>query len=177
MTRPAIPTVRRRLLMAIGVLAVVGIVGTTQGPTPAQAQFVDPPLADAAQEARARALHKQLRCLVCQNQSIDDSNADLARDLRILVRQRIAAGDSDAQAIAFIVERYGDWVLLKPPFKTGTLVLWLGPAVLLLLGAGIVVRYLRRRRADGTPEPIPLTADERRRLEDLLDGDSGQSRA
>jgi cytochrome c-type biogenesis protein CcmH len=128
-------------------------------------------LADPALEQRARALGKELRCLVCQNQSIDDSDADLARDLRQIVRERLVAGDSDAEIIGFLTARYGDFVLLKPPVKPATWGLWFGPALVLLgAGAGIAL-YLRRRRRSGPPLP-PLSAEERRRLAALL-GDKG----
>lgn len=127
-------------------------------------------LKDPALEARARAISAELRCVVCQNQSIEDSNADLARDLRRVVRERLVAGDSDGQVIDFVVARYGDFVLLRPPFKLKTALLWAGPAVLLLLGAVGVVVYFRRRGA-GDPVPASLTPDEERRLQALLDGD------
>jgi cytochrome c-type biogenesis protein CcmH len=123
-------------------------------------------LADPALEARARAISREIRCLVCQNQSIDDSNADLARDLRLIVRERLAAGDSDAQVKDFLVARYGEFVLLRPPVKPGTWPLWFGPGVLLILGAGGLFLYHRRRRAASVPPP--LSAEERRRLEDLV---------
>ena len=122
-------------------------------------------LKDPALEARARSISRELRCLVCQNQSIDDSNADLAHDLRMIVRERLAAGDSDAQVKAYLVARYGDFVLLDPPFETKTLMLWLGPAILLLLGAGGVYALLRRRPA-AAPE-APLSEAERQRLAEL----------
>ena len=122
-------------------------------------------LKDPALEARARSISRELRCLVCQNQSIDDSNADLAHDLRVIVRERLAAGDSDEQVKAYLVARYGDFVLLDPPFKTKTLLLWLGPAILLLLGAGGIYALLRRRPA-AAPE-APLSEAERRRLAEL----------
>jgi cytochrome c-type biogenesis protein CcmH len=122
-------------------------------------------LKDPALEARARAISRELRCLVCQNQSIDDSNADLAHDLRAIVRERLAAGDSDAQVKAYLVARYGDFVLLDPPFKAKTLVLWLGPALLLLLGAGGI--YARLRRRPGAAPEAPLSEAERRRLAEL----------
>jgi cytochrome c-type biogenesis protein CcmH len=125
-------------------------------------------LADPAQEARAREISRGLRCLVCQNQSIDDSNAELARDLRVLVRERIAAGDTDAQVEKFVVARYGDYVLLTPPFKPATLVLWLGPFLVFLAAASGAYFYLRRRPA--MPAPKPLSEAERKRLRDLLDG-------
>ena len=125
-------------------------------------------LSDPALEARARTISKQLRCLVCHNQSIDDSDADLARDLRVLVRERLTAGDSDDAVIGFVADRYGDFVLLRPPFKASTLVLWLGSPALLVLGAVVVVLYFRRRR---TAQAVaPLSADEQRRIDTLLDG-------
>lgn len=136
---------------------------------PAAAQFVETPLADPALETRARAINKELRCLVCQNQSIDNSNAGLAADMRSIVRERITAGDSDSEVIDFFVARYGDWVLLEPPFKARTLVLWLGPFVLLALGAaGVLVLRLRQRGK--VRAAAPLSEAERERLERLLDG-------
>src|SRR6201984_1633476 len=102
--------------------------------SPAIALGPDEVLSDAALEARARSLSKELRCMVCQNQSIDDSDAPLARDLRILVRERLEAGDSDQQVIDFLVARYGEFVLLKPRFSPHTALLWLGPATLLVIG-------------------------------------------
>ncbi|HEX7968514.1 MAG TPA: cytochrome c-type biogenesis protein [Stellaceae bacterium] len=125
-------------------------------------------LADSALEARARALSKELRCLVCQNESIDDSNADLAHDLRVLLRERIAAGDSDGQVLQFVVSRYGDFVLLKPPVEPATYALWFGPPAVLALGAVGAILYLRRRRAAPEAAPAPLTETERRRLARLL---------
>jgi cytochrome c-type biogenesis protein CcmH len=127
----------------------------------------DEVLADPALETRARELSKGLRCLVCQNQSIDDSDADLARDLRILLRERLAAGDSDEQVIGFLVARYGDFVLLKPPVMPVTWALWFGPAALLLLGAGGIVFGLRRRKA-GDAQLDALTAEERAKLATIL---------
>ena len=135
-------------------------------PSPAWAVNPEEMLADPVLEARAREISKGLRCLVCQNQSIDDSDADLAKDLRIIVRQRLVAGDSDSAVINFVVSRYGDFVLLKPPFKGATLVLWLGPAAIGGFGLVAMVLFFRRRRA--TPKPPPLSAEEKRRLEALL---------
>jgi cytochrome c-type biogenesis protein CcmH len=128
-------------------------------------------LEDPVLEARARDIGKELRCLVCQNQSIDDSDADLARDLRHLVRERLVAGDSDAEIREFMVERYGEFVLLKPPVTTGTLLLWGGPFVVLAIGGALIVLSLRRRRAASTPA---LTPDEESRLAELLDEGTGR---
>ena len=129
-------------------------------------------LADPVLEERARGIGKILRCLVCQNQSIDDSNADLARDLRVLVRRRLVAGDSDEQAVKFIVDRYGDFVLLKPPLRSDTLLLWFGPALLLGIGLALAWFYIARvRRAGATASP--LSAAEEERVQRLLDEDAG----
>ena len=126
-------------------------------------------LSDPALEARARGLSAHLRCLVCQNQSIDDSDAPLARDLRLLVRERLVAGDSDAEVTRFLVARYGEFVLLRPPFGWHTLALWLTPALLLALAAGgIGWRISATRRRAASPAQAPLTADEQRRLAGLL---------
>jgi cytochrome c-type biogenesis protein CcmH len=123
-------------------------------------------LPDPALEARAREIGQSLRCVVCQNQSIDDSAAEVAHDMRRAVRERLSAGDSNDQVFAYMVARYGDYVLLKPPFKAGTLVLWLGAPALLLIAAGVLLLAARRRRAPVAPSP--LSDDERRRLESLL---------
>lgn len=123
-------------------------------------------LADPALEARAREISRGLRCLVCRNESIDDSDAALARDLRILLRDRIAAGDSDAEAVAFIVDRYGEYVLLRPPASGSALVVWLAGPVMLLGGGAMALIMLRRRaRAD---QPAPLTPEEEARLAEVL---------
>jgi cytochrome c-type biogenesis protein CcmH len=145
----------RLLILLLGLLAAV----------PAFAVNPDERLADPALEARARALSQELRCLVCQSESIDDSNADLAHDLRVLVRERLKAGDSDADVLAYLRARYGDYVLLKPPIERATWVLWFGPGAVLLLivaGIGLVARRWR------TVVPTPLDPDERARLEALL---------
>ncbi len=126
--------------------------------------IVDPRemLPDPEQEARARAIGKELRCLVCQNQSIDDSNAGLARDLRMIVRERVAAGDSNEQVLAFVTQRYGDFVRLTPPVNTVTVVLWASPALALAGGLFAVIAFYRRRQA--VTSPPPLTEEERTRL-------------
>ena len=125
-------------------------------------------LHDPALEARAEQIGSQLRCLVCQNESIEDSGADLAKDLRAIVRQRVSAGDSDRQVVAWMVARYGNFVRLRPPFTPATLLLWLSPVLGLLAGvAGVLV--VRRRQA-ATPPPAPLTAAERVRLAELTAG-------
>ncbi|HYN39775.1 MAG TPA: cytochrome c-type biogenesis protein [Rhodospirillales bacterium] len=126
-------------------------------------------LADPALEARAREIGRELRCLVCQNQSIDDSDADLARDLRVLVRQRLTAGDSDPQVTEYVVSRYGDFVLLRPPVKPQTWALWFGPAVIGGLGVLALILYFRRRARAGTAEsPAPLSEAEEQRIARLL---------
>ena len=125
----------------------------------------DEMLSDPKLESRARIISRDLRCLVCQNQSIDDSDAELARDLRLLLRERLKAGDTDAQAKQFLVDRYGDYVLLKPPFKSTTLALWLGPPALLLAALAIAWNAARKRRPI---EAAPLTAEEKARLAKLL---------
>lgn len=128
-------------------------------------------LADPALEARAREISRGLRCVVCQNESIDESNADLAHDLRVLVRERLKAGDSDEQVVQYIVDRYGDFVLLRPPVKRQTYLLWASPAILLLLAGAIILFYLRRHRRSEAP-PKPLTAEEQARLDALLKADA-----
>jgi len=122
-------------------------------------------LSDPGLEARAREVGQELRCLVCRNQSIDDSDADLAHDLRVLVRQRIAAGDRNDQVIAYIRSRYGDFVLLRPPFESSTVLLWGGPALILLLGGLALARFYRR-----PPEvpSVPLSPEEQRRLATIV---------
>jgi cytochrome c-type biogenesis protein CcmH len=151
---------RRWLLAALMLAAVLA-------PLPAHAVRPDEMLSDPALEARARDIGKELRCLVCRNQSVDDSDASLAHDLRVLVRQRLTAGDSDAQVVAYVRSRYGDYVLLRPPFQLDTWLLWGGPAAILIIGLWGVGRYLRRQaRMTGAP---PLSPDEERRLASILD--------
>ena len=135
--------------------------------TPALAVQPDEVLADPAMEARARALSAELRCMVCQNQSIDDSDAPLARDLRILLRERIAAGDSNAQVMDFLVARYGEFILLRPRFEPNTLILWLAPPLVLIAGAAIAFSAIRSRRRTETVKA--LSPDEEARLRELAE--------
>jgi cytochrome c-type biogenesis protein CcmH len=125
-------------------------------------------MADPVREARARELSRELRCMVCQNQSIDDSEAPLARDLRLLVRERISAGDSDAQVIDFLVARYGEFVLLKPRLEPHTLLLWLLPPLVLGGGGLALWMHSRRSRPAVVETPVTLTPDEEARLSALM---------
>jgi cytochrome c-type biogenesis protein CcmH len=143
--------VRRVALAAIAVLALAAPAILA----PAWAVTPDEQLRDPKLEARARTLSQELRCLVCQNQSIDDSSAPLAHDLRLILRERLAAGDSDRQAVDYLVARYGDFVLLKPPFQPDTWALWLGPMAVLLAGGAGAALYMRARARDGE---APLSA-------------------
>ncbi|MBB3525078.1 cytochrome c-type biogenesis protein CcmH [Rhizobium sp. BK456] len=148
----------RRLLLAFVLMLLAA---------PAFAVNPDEVLADPALEARARALSAELRCMVCQNQSIDDSNADLAKDLRLLVRERITDGDSDEAVLNYIVSRYGEFVLLKPRFSMKTGLLWGAPALLVLAGGLSLLVFARRR--SGKPTGSKLTADEDDKLARLLE--------
>jgi cytochrome c-type biogenesis protein CcmH len=139
---------------------------------PALAVNPDEVLADPVLEARARDISAELRCLVCQNESIDESNADLAREIRLIVRERLLAGDSDTQVIQYLVDRYGEYVLLKPVFAPHTLILWTAAPIVLLIGVGAIVLAARRKRATAAPEAAELTADEQRALDEL---DSGKA--
>jgi cytochrome c-type biogenesis protein CcmH len=152
----------RRILSACIVTAALSLAA------PALAVQPDEILPDPALEARARAISAGLRCLVCQNQSIDDSDAPLARDLRILVRDRLKAGDSDEQIIDFVVARYGEFVLLKPRFEPHTMLLWLATPVVGIAAIAIVVLAARRRKLEAN-QAAPLTDSEKRRLKKLLD--------
>ena len=161
--RPALA--RRRALAPYWLLA--GLAALMLLGAPALAVEPDEILADRGLEARARHISEGLRCLVCQNQSIDDSNAPLARDLRLLVRERLKKGDSDAQVMQFIEDRYGEFVLLRPPFNARTLLLWLAPLLVLLGGITIAVRTFARRPLSTAGAPA-LTATEEERLRVLL---------
>ncbi len=155
---------RRALILAALLAALAG---------PAAAVTPDEQLADPALETRARVLSRELRCVVCQNQSIDESDAPLAHDLRVLLRERLAAGDSDDQAKAYLVDRYGSYVLLRPAFGPDTLLLWLGPLAVLALGGMGVAIYLRGR-AVARPDQLAadrLDPDEEARVAALLNSD------
>jgi cytochrome c-type biogenesis protein CcmH len=151
--------VTRILAAALLLFALAGV---------ARAVEPDEMLANPVLEARARAIGKELRCLVCQNESIDDSNATLAHDLRVILRERLVAGDTDKQAIQYIVDRYGQFVLLKPPVEPATYALWFGPACLLLLAGVGTMFYLRRHRPGMAEAPAPLDPDEAHRIAELL---------
>jgi cytochrome c-type biogenesis protein CcmH len=158
-------TALKKILFCVFAMAVMAAASTAYAVQP------DEIMSDPAKELRARDLSRELRCMVCQNQSIDDSEAPLARDLRLLVRERIAAGDSDAQVLDFLVARYGEFVLLKPRLSPHTWLLWLVPP-LALAGGGLALWTYNRRRlrsadSDG-PSAFKLTAEEEARLEQLV---------
>ena len=149
----------RRLLLLI--VFVIGVAAPALALNPGEM------LADPALEARARTLSKTLRCMVCQNQSIDDSDAPLAHDLRILVRERLKAGDSDAQVRDFLVARYGEFVLLEPRLRPGTALLWAVPILVLMLGGAVAFFGFKRRQASSSAD---LSPEEKRRLAELSGG-------
>ena len=163
---------RFSLLSLVRLLAVAFIALAA----PAAPSFAVQPgemLADPALEKRARALSTELRCLVCQNQSIDDSNAPLARDLRLVVRERLVAGDNDDQVIKYLVQRYGEFVLLRPPLRLGTVILWISPALALAAGLlWLVVAWRRRSRLAVETRAAPLSEDERKALDNVLSRNS-----
>jgi cytochrome c-type biogenesis protein CcmH len=154
----------RRVLRSICLAAALA---ATLGVASAWAVRPDEMLSDPALEARARALSKELRCLVCQNESIDDSSADLAHDLRVLVRDRVRKGDTDEEALDYIVARYGEFVLLKPRFDLRNAMLWGTPAALLVAGGLFILASARRRRKPASP---PLSGEEREELDSILSG-------
>lgn len=133
--------------------------------SPASAMTPSERLDDPALERRARSISAELRCMVCQNQSIDDSDAELARDLRVLVRERIASGETDEEVMAYVVSRYGEFVLLRPRFNARNALLWSSPLLLLLIGSGVVYLYARRRPSTSAG----LSAEEEERLRRVLD--------
>lgn len=169
---------RHKIILIVGGLMALGLLAAP----PAMAVLPDEMLDDPALEARAREISKDIRCLVCQNESIDDSNADLARDLRIIVRERLVAGDSNAEVKQYLVDRYGEYVLLTPPMKLETLLLWGGPFVFVVIGVVAVLVWFRGRApspsADsGAQKAGGLSAEERQRIDALLaddDEDAGE---
>ncbi|PZQ46711.1 MAG: cytochrome C biogenesis protein CcdA [Rhodovulum sulfidophilum] len=126
-------------------------------------------LPDPGQEARARAITRELRCVVCQSESLDESNADIARDLRLMVRERIVAGDDDAQVIDYVVDRYGEFVLFRPRFSRGNAVLWFSGPAFLLIGGGLAFAFIRRRARAPEAPPPKLSPEEERRLARLIE--------
>lgn len=158
----------KRLLMTLLLLGCCSALTGVFAASPAFAVQPDEVLEDPALEARARELSKELRCLVCRNESIDDSNADLARDLRLLVRERMVAGDSDAQAMTFIVDRYGEFVMLRPNMAGSNWLLWASGPLMLLIAGGMGVVYLRGR-ARLTRQEDTLSAEEQDRLAKILE--------
>ncbi len=152
---------------ALVLIMLCGAVLLPSGPV--RAVQPDEVLDDPVLENRARELSKGLRCLVCRNESIDESNADLARDLRLLVRERLVAGDSDTEAIDFIVDRYGEYVLLRPTFNGSNWMLWAAGPLMLLLAGGVGVAYLRRRESAPVTQEAALSDAEQKRLREILE--------
>lgn len=167
-----------RPLRTLAAAAALSIAVALPGAAPAVQP--DEMLDDPALEQRAREVSQGLRCVVCQNENIDESNAELARDMRLIVRDRIVAGDSNEEVMQFMVDRYGDYVLLEPPFKASTYALWFGPAIFLLLAAGAGFAYYRSR-THGVPaetvRPADLSPEERARLDALLRDESDTSKS
>lgn len=151
------------------IFATFVALSTLSVPHGAHAVQPDEVLPDAGMEARAREISKELRCLVCRNENIDESNADLARDLRLLVRERLSAGDSDEAVIDYVVDRYGEYVLLNPTLQGANKILWIAGPVMLLIALGVGVSFVRRRQSDQGPQA--LSEEEERRLKDLLNED------
>lgn len=162
-------------MLVLGAVVALGLLAATPG----MAVQPDEVLDDPELEARARVISQDIRCLVCQNQSIDDSNADLARDLRIIVRERLVEGDTDREVKEFLVERYGDYVLLTPPLNIGTMLLWIGPFLLVAIGGAIILMWYRSRHAGGisggavTASARALSTEEEARIQALMSGDDG----
>ena len=166
------------LARLIGILLVVSFsfgLLLAEGTGPALAVEPDEVLDDPVLEARARELSKMLRCLVCQNENIDSSHAPLARDLRVILRERLSAGDTDAEAIDFLVARYGDFVLLMPPVQKNTMILWLAPFLFIIFGIAGVMVYMRNAGIVG--READLTNEDTRRLAELMDVDEDAFRS
>jgi cytochrome c-type biogenesis protein CcmH len=160
-------------MACLRVLAAALVSALLFGARPAIAVQPDEMLDNPKLEHEAREISAGLRCLVCQNQSIDDSDAPLARDLRLIVRERLKAGDTPQQVVDFVVARYGEFILLRPRFTTKTLLLWLAPLLLLAGGDYLAFRIFRRENDRAATAPAPLTEDEKRRLDSILDEHSG----
>jgi cytochrome c-type biogenesis protein CcmH len=166
----------RQVIRLLGIIFLVSAVWTS----PSYAVNPEEMLADPEMEENARAVSRHLRCVVCQNQSIDDSDAQLARDMRVLVRERIMAGDTNREVLDYMVSRYGNYVLLKPPFEASTYVLWIGPAVIFFLGLVAVGVFMYQRRpqvvpitsSNRTSETPRLTEEEQKKLDKLLGKDN-----
>jgi cytochrome c-type biogenesis protein CcmH len=159
----ASPVSRCRVVVkVVAILLIAASYSSARAVTPGEM------LSDPKLEARARAISAELRCVVCQNQSIDDSNAPLAHDLRVLLRERLAAGDTDQQSMDYLVARYGNFVLLKPPLQWDTLMLWVGPGLFLLLSLLAFMRYFRKPAASQSAESSAFSAMEQERLDVLL---------
>lgn len=156
--------------MRIPALVVAFLLAISVAAGPAFAVLPDEVLEDPVLEARARAISKELRCLVCRNESIDESNAGLARDLRVLLRERLVAGDTDAEVMQFMVDRYGEFVLLRPRFSAANAALWLSGPIAFLIGLIAVLAYLRSRRRASAASEAPLSDEERKRLDEILNG-------
>lgn len=154
------------ILNAVALLLCLAV--ATPFATPAYAVQPDEVLGDPVLESRARELSKGLRCVVCQNESIDESNADLARELRLVVRERLVAGDSDEQVLDYLVARYGEFVLLKPRTDGWNIILWLSGPALFLLALGIGIAYVRGRASASAPTDVGLSEEEQARLKELL---------
>lgn len=151
--------------MAAAMIAAVMMLAAAP---PALAVQPDEVLADPVLEERARDISAGLRCVVCRNESIDQSNAEIARDLRLMVRERLVAGDSDEDVVAYVVARYGEYVLMRPTMTGGNILLWVAPLVLILAGGALSLVYIRRRAAAPAPAEAALSPEEEARLADLL---------
>ncbi len=153
--------------VALSVLAASALFGAGLS-GPAFAVQPEERLDDPVLEARAREISRELRCVVCAGEVIDESNADIARDLRLLVRERLVAGDTDQEVRDYVVERYGEYVLMRPPFSPRNILLWAGPFALLLLGGGLAVYFIQRQRGEGSAAAAPLTAEEEAELARIM---------
>jgi cytochrome c-type biogenesis protein CcmH len=159
-----------RIPVRISTLVIAFLLAIGVAASPTFAVLPDEMLDDQVLEARARAISKEVRCLVCRNESIDESNADLARDLRILVRERLVAGDSNPQVKQFLVDRYGEFVLLKPRFSAANAALWFSGPIAFLIGLFAVIVFLRSHRRAAAASEAPLSDEEKKRVAEILEG-------